>query len=310
MGALKLTYHAEISPLKIAYRREEKEGGKVVQGFLSVDPIVKESESPYAAFSNNPIWFIDPYGADTTKPNALGKLDDVLTGGQMKNQQKVQMLEAGIKNQVQGITINKNLKEQAFNDLLNSTAGSDEFKSNLDLYNDYQSQEQNHSKALGWMLGELYKAQKHDDNIQRYNEFVNTQIDLASVSMNGASIVASLIPSGGASGFFLTSTEIRASLFSARGGYGLFGKKGLRVGGYKIEAMYANEVLGTGTIFSIKQVGKQGGNLLRWDYGMLHGTQRIGLHSSFRLNLLGKTFGSTKQYPGIAPFKFWKYPKP
>ena len=32
----------------------------------NVDPIVKHHESPYAAFANNPIWFIDPFGADTT----------------------------------------------------------------------------------------------------------------------------------------------------------------------------------------------------------------------------------------------------
>lgn len=30
------------------------------------DPVVKEHESPYACFANNPIWFSDPDGADTT----------------------------------------------------------------------------------------------------------------------------------------------------------------------------------------------------------------------------------------------------
>jgi hypothetical protein len=29
------------------------------------DPVLKEFESPYACFANNPIWFIDPYGADS-----------------------------------------------------------------------------------------------------------------------------------------------------------------------------------------------------------------------------------------------------
>ncbi|MBX2949284.1 MAG: hypothetical protein KF704_08390 [Crocinitomicaceae bacterium] len=33
--------------------------------WYSVDPVVKAHESPYAGFSNNPIWFIDPNGADT-----------------------------------------------------------------------------------------------------------------------------------------------------------------------------------------------------------------------------------------------------
>ncbi|KGO78610.1 hypothetical protein Q763_17645, partial [Flavobacterium beibuense F44-8] len=31
------------------------------------DPIIKTHESPYAAFANNPIWFADKNGADTTK---------------------------------------------------------------------------------------------------------------------------------------------------------------------------------------------------------------------------------------------------
>src|SRR5690625_4230033 len=31
----------------------------------NIDPVVKPHESPYATFANNPIWFIDPSGADT-----------------------------------------------------------------------------------------------------------------------------------------------------------------------------------------------------------------------------------------------------
>jgi hypothetical protein len=32
----------------------------------NIDPVVKPYESPYASFANNPIWFADPSGADTT----------------------------------------------------------------------------------------------------------------------------------------------------------------------------------------------------------------------------------------------------
>ena len=32
----------------------------------NIDPVVKEHESPYATFANNPIWFADPNGADST----------------------------------------------------------------------------------------------------------------------------------------------------------------------------------------------------------------------------------------------------
>lgn len=32
---------------------------------FNVDPIKKHHESPYAAFVNNPIWFVDPTGLDT-----------------------------------------------------------------------------------------------------------------------------------------------------------------------------------------------------------------------------------------------------
>lgn len=33
----------------------------------NIDPVVKHNESPYATFANNPIWFVDPSGADSSK---------------------------------------------------------------------------------------------------------------------------------------------------------------------------------------------------------------------------------------------------
>ncbi len=37
----------------------------VISRWYSQDPLPKAHESPYAGFSNNPIWFLDPDGADT-----------------------------------------------------------------------------------------------------------------------------------------------------------------------------------------------------------------------------------------------------
>jgi RHS repeat-associated protein len=37
----------------------------------NIDPVVKHHESPYACFANNPIWFIDPNGADTLNGNKV-----------------------------------------------------------------------------------------------------------------------------------------------------------------------------------------------------------------------------------------------
>jgi hypothetical protein len=38
----------------------------------NVDPVVKEYESPYATFANNPIWLVDKNGADSTPVNNPG----------------------------------------------------------------------------------------------------------------------------------------------------------------------------------------------------------------------------------------------
>ncbi|NIF06735.1 hypothetical protein F3J23_14905 [Chryseobacterium sp. Tr-659] len=55
----------------------------------------------------------------------------------------------------------------------------------------------------------------------------------------------------------------------------------------------------------------QGGNLLRWDYGIPHAnpTGSIGIHSHFRFSIGGSTYGSSAQYPWHAPFNYWNYKK-
>jgi hypothetical protein len=63
MGCQKLTYHFENPPLKVVYRANEVEQ-KSAQRFLSVDPKANllPSWSPYVAFKNNPVIYVDPDG--------------------------------------------------------------------------------------------------------------------------------------------------------------------------------------------------------------------------------------------------------
>jgi len=63
MGCKKLTYYESQSPLKVVYRKTEPRQ-KVVQRFLSLDPLVKSFswQGPYVSFDNNPIVLVDPRG--------------------------------------------------------------------------------------------------------------------------------------------------------------------------------------------------------------------------------------------------------
>ena len=49
------------------------------------DPIIKHHESPYASFANNPIWFKDPNGADTTLDDKSRTLINDLLNKDSKN---------------------------------------------------------------------------------------------------------------------------------------------------------------------------------------------------------------------------------
>jgi hypothetical protein len=46
---------------------------------FNVDPIIKDWESPYATFANNPIFLIDPYGADTININNEGNITSIIS---------------------------------------------------------------------------------------------------------------------------------------------------------------------------------------------------------------------------------------
>ena len=72
MGCRKLTYYETLTePLKVV-QGKGLESEKVVQGFISVDPLASKYPqwSPYSAFANNPIMYVDPDGREPIKPQA------------------------------------------------------------------------------------------------------------------------------------------------------------------------------------------------------------------------------------------------
>lgn len=95
---------------------------------------------------------------------------------------------------------------------------------------------------------------------------------------------------------FATVGAVKGLSFKLNGGYGVFGRKGLNIGNYRIEALYANSNAGNsaGTFLSIKQM-KNGGNLFRLDYGRMHKSTNMSLHYTYRYNIFGRKFGSTRQ---------------
>jgi RHS repeat-associated protein len=189
--------------------------------FISVDPLTQKYPyySPYQFGSNMPIAAIDIDGMETSEnknesenkdskqsaeKSLIEKLDEKLLGGAGKNHRKVELLQETIKNQAEEVLRSKSLKEQAFENLLNSDLGSDEGKINSILYNKYEAEEQKNTKALTWAIGELYKAQVGDKNIKNFNNYVNAQLNTLIYGTNIMAAASAFMPSGGISSTLFT----------------------------------------------------------------------------------------------------------
>nr|WP_314499230.1 hypothetical protein [uncultured Chryseobacterium sp.] len=83
-------------------------------------------------------------------------------------------------------------------------------------------------------------------------------------------------------------------IFGANEGWGWFGKNGLKVGNYKMEAMYMDSK-GGGTFFSIKQM-KNSGASHRLDWGA-HKSMENYFHIHSRFYIRNRKIGSTKPWP-------------
>nr|WP_246859045.1 hypothetical protein [Chitinophaga sp. XS-30] len=293
---------------------------------LNVDIVAKPYESSYLAFGGNPMLNIDPSGADTIRitNTSYRKVFRSLGGGLdghpktkipdiVSNYGNIDITQSEgedvweITNRNILIDENEMVHEtsKTYTLLLNNPAtmyrsGGHNMPGYVDdryalaanspawLLEDYAKE----SKDIGVMSAAAY--QKSMPFVSSLNSIMNTAYTVTGAYAIGRFALSKAITSGVA--------------FSANGGYGLFGRGGLSVGGYKMEAMYANPAAGegAGTLLSIKQ-SKRGGALFRWDYGKLHTTGKLGYHSTIRFHWKGIQYGNTSQrnwYPSsfMAPF--------
>ena len=254
----------------------------VVGRWLSVDPM-GQFHSPYVGMGNDPINGVDPDGAW------------VKGGGFWRNlfnsdaQVHAMMQTDGVNDRGIYSATALEYEDQSYLQQVNKMTGFTTLTSVAD------------DGALGGTAGYYQEPQSFDAlwTVRYVGATVRSEAMLSFMMIYPTEAIGAGVSAG------LRSIN----WFGARGGYGLFGRNGLKVGNYKIEkieALYANRPVGTGTLLSVKQM-RPGGNLLRWDYGLTHGTQTMGFHSTFRFNMRGATYGSTSQYPVTAPFRFWRY---
>ncbi|MFZ4931105.1 DUF6443 domain-containing protein [Chryseobacterium sp. Mn2064] len=145
-------------------------------------------------------------------------------------------------------------------------------------------------------------------SVKTVNSLIDVSRNISNYTANDYSYGAGYLTEKAAEAIILKEAS-QINPFGLRGGYGVFGKNGLKIGGYKVEALYQDRS-GGGTIFSMKS-NVQGGNLLRWDYGFPHDkvSTQMGIHSHFRFIVGGSKYGSSTQYPWHAPFNYWNYKK-
>ncbi len=84
----------------------------------NIDPVVKHHESPYAAFANNPIYFIDPNGADTI--NFAKTISSAKYGTALNQLNKSQTFRENFQSFVDGKNNNIRLEFEIDNNVVNN----------------------------------------------------------------------------------------------------------------------------------------------------------------------------------------------
>ncbi|RFM27925.1 hypothetical protein [Deminuibacter soli] len=150
--------------------------------------------------------------------------------------------------------------------------------------------------APTWLLKEYAAKSPNGPQKWAYQTALANQSDLPFIASLRKIQDAVYVASGVVGVADLAISNGVIDVFGANGGYGLLGRDGLKIGNYRLDLMYANPSAGenAGTIFFLKQLEK-GGAQFRWDYGVLHKSGEMGLHSTIRFHWNGVKYGSAAQ---------------
>lgn len=209
--------------------------------FLSVDPLTDDYPwfTPYQFAGNMPTWAIDIDGMEGDKsPNGtvdkteseeeknkgkavkslVKKLDAHLAGGEGQNEERKSFLRTALRNKAEQIQKLKEAKSQAFESLLelNEKVGP-KAEALLSLLDEYDAQINSKQQQFSFLTVQLYKAVGEGKNIETYNKWLETELNMIKYGTSAMVMAASFLPSGGSSlavttsdGFLFGSITIRA----------------------------------------------------------------------------------------------------
>ena len=276
--------------------------------FPMVDPLaeVYKNQNPYTYAANNPISFIDFMGLGPESLNQDDKKKDK-DNGELPTVTVTAKRSHAAPAWIGFIGSWTNDDFQAFRkstatDFIRQRNTQYEFQPGMEGVDISKTIEDTESVATEDEAMDLLKELWAQDNSIGGMNYLSIKAETISTTQEAVPVMAK---AGATLLISWAGVKIPKNIFGLNRGYGIQ----LKIGTYKIDALYANPRAGAkaGTVISIKQA-KNGGNLFRLDYGKLHSTGEMGLHTTFRFTnpLNGSKVGSTAQRTWYPPFKMIK----